>query len=484
MGKRCQIQKRSREESSGYVDQPKPGKSPTIKKLNAVMGKIVWAPQEGPQYLAMTCPVEDLLFGGARGGGKSDFLLGDWIAHASRSNGYASGIIFRRTTPQLEQLIKRSKQIYPLLGAKWMAGIKTWIFPCGSTLKMRWLEREEDADNYQGHEYTWIGVDEAGTWPSPAPIDLLRATLRSPHGVKCVIRLTANPGGLGHQWIKDRYVTPVEPKTPFYDKEKHVWRVYIPSRLTDNKKLIESDPTYINRIMSSGPAWLVRAWLNGDWDASANDNYFDEKALKINGKPLVKTDIRGRDQGDWCDVVYATVDTAMKDGAEHDGSAVVYWLKKAASPYKLVLLDWDIIKIQAASLDEWMPKITQRLEYFAKEWNARKGSAGGFIEDKVSGIVLNQQMKKRGMNFTPIPSEMTAMGKSGRCMAVSNSVYSNLVKISEEAYNKTLTYNGETKNHLLSQVCSFVIGQKDGARDLLDCFCYGIQIALANTKGI
>ena len=439
------------------------------------LGRIVWAPQSGPQTLLLTCPVEDILFGGARGGGKSDALLGDWIAHASRSHGWARGVIFRRTTPQLEEIIQRSKELFPPLGARWLAGIKTWVFPCGSRLKLRWLERDEDADNYQGHQYTWIGFDEVGIFPDPAPIDKLRATLRSTHRIQCVMRATANPGGVGHQWLKERYVLPATPLTPFFDAERRVWRVFIPSRLSDNKKLTENDPGYIDRLKSSGPPWLVRAWLEGDWDASAGDSFFIEDILMRDGAPVA-----------WpsrCDEVFAIIDTALKDGAQHDGTAVTYYARNTFYGTPLTVLDWDVLQIEGASLDSWLPNVFGHLEYLARETSARRGSFGAWIEDKASGIVLLQQARNKGLPAHPIDGALTAMGKEGRALNASPHVYGGKVKISRYAYEKTVIYKNQSRNHFLSQVCGFRMGQKDGPRDLLDTFTYGVAIALGNSDG-
>lgn len=446
-----------------------------VQQSTPARGRIVWAPQQGPQTLLLSCPIEDVLFGGARGGGKSDALLGDWAAHAGRSNGHASGVIFRRSTPQLEEMIKRSKDLYPALGAKWFAGIKTWVFPCGSRLKMRWLERDEDADNYQGHQYTWIGIDEGGTWPNPDPIDKLRATLRSPHGVRCVMRTTANPGGVGHQWLKERYVMPAAPLTPFFDEEKRVWRVFIPSKLSDNRKLIEADPTYIERLKSSGPPWLVRAWLDGDWDASAGDSFFTEAALLVDGAPV--------EYPTRCDQVYAVIDTALKDGAQHDGTAVVYYAKNKISGIPLTILDWDVLQIEGALLDSWLPTVNKRCEQLAVETRAREGNTGLWIEDKASGIVLIQQGIRMGLPVSPLPAAMTAAGKEGRAFSVSPYVYQDKVKISQYAYHKVVSYKNQSRNHFLSQVCGFRTGQKDGPRDILDCFTYGVAISLGDSEG-
>ncbi|GGA00377.1 hypothetical protein GCM10011408_21620 [Dyella caseinilytica] len=402
-------------------------------------------------------------------------MLGDWIGHASRSHGHARGVIFRRTTPQLEEIIQRSKELFPPLGAKWLAGIKTWVFPDGSRLKMRWLERDEDADNYQGHQYTWIGVDEIGIFPNPDPIDKLRATLRSPWGIPCVMRATANPGGVGHQWLKERYVLPAKPMTPFYDAFREVWRVFIPSKLSDNKKLLENDPTYISRLKSAGPEWLVRAWLHGDWDASAGDSFFTEAILLQDGQPV-----------DWperCDDVYAVVDTAMKDGAQHDGSAVMYYARNTFYGTPLTILDWDVRQIQGIDLEEWLPQVTQRCEELAQLTRARRGSLGAWIEDKASGTVLIQQGQRAGLPVNAIDGSPTALGKEGRCLAASPHVYQHKVKMSRYAYEKTVIYKGQSRNHALSQVCGFRPGQDKGPRDLLDTFTYGVLIGLGDSDG-
>jgi len=438
--------------------------------------KIVWRPQPGPQTLLLSCPIEDVLFGGARGGGKTDALLGDWVAHAGRSNGHASGLIVRRTTPQLEHLIKRSKELYPQLGAVWMAGTKTWHWPCGSALKMRWMERDDDADHYQGHQYTWIAPDELGTWHNPDPIDKLRATLRSPHGVRCVMRATANPGGPGHQWIKERYILPAPPLTPFFDAERRVWRVFIPSRINDNRKLLDADPGYIDRLKASGPPWLVRAWLEGDWDASAGESFFPEASLLVDGAPP-----------EWpsrCDQVFAVIDTALKDGIEHDGTAVVYFAKNRIAGIPLTILDWDVIQIEGVLLDAWLPSVNARLEHLALETKARHGNIGMWIEDKASGIVLLQQAARRRLQAYPIDGKLTMLGKEARALSVSGYVHSGRVKISRPAYEKVSSYKMQARNHFLSQICGFRLGAKvPHHMDLLDCFCYGVSISLGDSDG-
>ncbi len=240
--------------------------------------RVAWAPQPGPQWAAIHCPVPDLFYGGQRGGGKTDYLLGDFARQEYEHGPYAHGILFRRSMPELDEVIKRSRQIYGLLGWDYSEQKKTWTAPTGATLKLRFLDRDADAALYQGHQYTWLGVDEAGTWPSPAPIDELWATLRSAQGVPCVRRLTGNPGGVGHHWLKERYITPA---MPF---EAHAWQpqpelnptlwltsVFIPAKLEDNAILMANDPKYEERIAAAaaGNVALWQAWRYGNWDVIA-----------------------------------------------------------------------------------------------------------------------------------------------------------------------------------------------------------------------
>jgi hypothetical protein len=243
------------------------------------LANVLWQPNPGPQTAMVTCPVFELFFGGARGGGKTEASIGDWLLHAEEYGENASGIFFRRTLIQLDDVIKRTRRMFVKVGAKYNTQSKTWIFPNGAQLKFRYLEKDTDAEEYQGHEYTRVYVEEVTNFPSPTPIMLLLGTVRSGHGVHCGMRLTGNPGGPGHAWVKRRYIDPA-PKGYKIIKEAiklpdgyvspvanmEMERVFIPSQLKDNPKLMENDPAYIGRLANTGSAQLVKAWLTGDWD--------------------------------------------------------------------------------------------------------------------------------------------------------------------------------------------------------------------------
>lgn len=224
---------------------------------------LLWKPNVGPQAALVNCPVPDVFFGGARGGGKTEGSLGDWLLHQGRYGRFAQGIFVRRTLPQLEQVVERAKRLFMPVGAVFKEQRKTFEFPNGSTLKFRYLDGAKDAENYQGHEYTRVYVEEATNWPSFEPIDLLRATLRSAAGVPCYLRLTGNPGGAGHQWVKQRYIDAAPPMTVICDAESGAKRVFIPSKLADNPYL---GADYVSGLKSIGTPEIVRAWLDGDWN--------------------------------------------------------------------------------------------------------------------------------------------------------------------------------------------------------------------------
>ena len=237
-----------------------------------------WAAQPGPQADAIGadwCP--ELLFGGAAGGGKSDFLLGDFLQGVPRYEAAWQGVLFRRTFRELEELLARAHQVFPPSGGKWEASKDRWRWPNGAVLRLRYLERDADATRYQGHSYAWIGWDELCQWASPFAYRFLRGRLRSAQVVPMKrIRSTANPGGVGHQWVKAMFIDPAPGGyVPVMDAVTGMERMFIPSRLHDNRVLVTADPGYEGRLRGLGSPELVRAMLDGDWNV-VSGAYFPE----------------------------------------------------------------------------------------------------------------------------------------------------------------------------------------------------------------
>lgn len=235
--------------------------------------RVVWRPQPGPQKALIDCPLHELLYGGARGGGKTDGVLGKFALKAERHGRDFNAVFFRKEMPQQDDLIERARSIYTPLGASWADQKKLFTFPQGGRVRFRPLENVTDAEKYQGQNLTDAAIEEAGNYASPAPIDMLFGALRSVNGVPIQLILTANPGGPGHHWIKDRYVDPWPAGMKVLERQLPNGAIhrycYIPSRVGNNRILLANDPGYVDRLHLVGSPELVKAWLEGDWNVIA-----------------------------------------------------------------------------------------------------------------------------------------------------------------------------------------------------------------------
>lgn len=231
---------------------------------------LAWAPQEGPQSALVECDLPEVFFGGARGGGKTDGVLGKWALKEARYGPGFNAMMFRRTMVASEDAIERSREIYTLLGARMVNG--AWRMPHGGRIGFGYLDNVKDADAWQGRNLTDVWIEEAGLFASADAIWRLFGVLRSAHGVPVQMILTGNPGGPGQHWIRGRYELHPFPQRPrvlrraLPDKSTHLVAI-IPSRIANNKILLARDPGYISRLHLVGSAQLVKAWLNGDWTA-------------------------------------------------------------------------------------------------------------------------------------------------------------------------------------------------------------------------
>lgn len=240
--------------------------------------EIVWSPQPGPQAALIDCPFPEIFYGGARGGGKTDGVLGKYAIKAEIYGSAFNALFFRKELPMLDDAIERSHQIFGALDAEWHEQKKMWRFAGGGRLRFRPLERVQDAEKYQGQNVSDACVEEAGNYPDPKPIDRINGVLRSVAGVPTQLVLTGNPGGPGQNWIKARYIDPAPMgmralfrTLPNGNVHKYV---FIPSKLQNNRALMVNDPDYVNRLYLVGSDELVRAWLDGDWGV-VEGAYFD-----------------------------------------------------------------------------------------------------------------------------------------------------------------------------------------------------------------
>lgn len=250
----------------------------TVYKAGELYGgkRCAWVPQ--PRQAEFMRRYEDeVLFGGAAGGGKSDALVIEALRQIKIP--HYKGLILRKTYPQLAELIDKSFLYYPLIDkkARYNDSKHTWKFSSGAKIIFGSLQHDKDKYNYQGQAYDYIAFDELTHFTWDEYSYLMSRNRPNGPGTRCYMRASANPGGLGHAWVKERFITPMPPMTTIREevelllpgglKEKR-WktRVFVPSKVTDNKALMTNDPNYIVRLASM-PEAERRALLYGDWDA-------------------------------------------------------------------------------------------------------------------------------------------------------------------------------------------------------------------------
>jgi len=230
----------------------------------------LWIPQPGPQTLACTCPCDIIFYGGTRGGGKTDTVLGRQLRGAEIYGAQWNGLIIRRKFKdfhelrvRIDALIRKGLPAVRIGGDQQTNFIR---FVNGAQFMMTAVMRLDIADSFQGMQFPEIAIDEAPNFPFIAQlIEKLKGCNRSPYGVPCHIFLTGNPGGPGASVVKHRFISPAPPGTVLRDPSGET-SVFIKSRLEDNKILVEKDPGYVRRLRSIRDPALRAAWLEGNWD--------------------------------------------------------------------------------------------------------------------------------------------------------------------------------------------------------------------------
>ena len=236
----------------------------------------IWTPQ-ARQKIFLARPEYEALYGGAAGGGKSDALVVEALRQVSIP--WYRGLILRKTYPELRELIEKSERYYPAAfpGARYNAANHCWRFPSGAKILFGSLQHSADRLKYQGQAFDFIGFDELTQFREEEYRFLFSRNRPGGPGTRVYLRATANPGGVGHGWVKARFITPAPPMTPIREtvtwrapdgtaRQSEQTRIFVPSSVYDNPALLENDPGYIRRLASL-PEAEKRAMLYGDWDS-------------------------------------------------------------------------------------------------------------------------------------------------------------------------------------------------------------------------
>lgn len=209
----------------------------------------------------------ETLFGGAAGGGKSYGQLVDGLLYALKYP-KSKQIIFRSTFADLEKsLIRTSMNLYPLSIANYNDSKHTWKFKNGSIIDFGYIQYEKDVYQYQSAEYDVIRFDELTHFTEfmyTYLISRCRGANPYPKGIKS----STNPGGIGHNWVKERFIDIGAPNvvhTCKLETGETTTRIFVPSLVQDNKFMLEYDPDYIKRL-DALPEKERKALKYGNWD--------------------------------------------------------------------------------------------------------------------------------------------------------------------------------------------------------------------------
>ena len=240
--------------------------------------KIHWKPQP-KQEIALQAIEDEILYGGARGGGKTDAGQA-WLMYDIDKPRYRA-LVIRRNATDLDDWIDRAKHMF--LPAKGVFTGDTFTFPSGAKIRTGHLKDDNAYSKYQGHEYQKLLLEEITHIASESNYEKLLGSVRSTiPEIKPQVFATTNPDGPGYKWVKKRWNIPDNPTDIIRTKDEITGRtrIFIPSRVQDNPTLMQNDPGYIKYLESIQDEDLKEAWLNGNWGGITLKGAYYRKQLQ------------------------------------------------------------------------------------------------------------------------------------------------------------------------------------------------------------
>lgn len=254
---------------------------PAIKEILQDENNIAFKPNKGPQNDFLASSEREVLYGGAKGGGKSYALLVDPLRYMGCRHSRA--LIIRRSTPDLRDMVAKAQHLYPKAypGVKWSANQNMFTFPSGARIEFTFCETASDLPRFQGINMTYCGLDEAASHPYlPELLNYIRSNIRSvdPINAPPMLRMTANPGEVSSAYLRREFVERSPANETFWESVKifdirtkqhrtvNISKKYIPATIFDNEYLLQDD-SYL-ATLASLPETKRKQWLEGNWFVS------------------------------------------------------------------------------------------------------------------------------------------------------------------------------------------------------------------------
>jgi phage terminase large subunit len=230
-------------------------------------------------------------YGGARGGGKSHWLLAQMGGDdCQRVEGLKCLLLRKVGKANLESFEDLRRRVFPKLPHIFTSSRGHLTFDNGSRIIAGHFQHESDIDSYLGLEYDVIGIEEATTLTWRKYNDIRTCCRTSKPNWRPRIYSTTNPGGVGHAWYRREFIDPylrsgipsptgrgiegegqTSTSVPLQGEGQTInsspspSTLFVPARITDNAFVNREYKTVLERL--SG--WQKRAWLHGDWDIAA-----------------------------------------------------------------------------------------------------------------------------------------------------------------------------------------------------------------------
>lgn len=240
---------------------------------------MTWIPHAGAQTEFLSRSEFEVLYGGQAGPGKTDCLVAGLTRDIERPR--YKGLLVRRTFPQLQEIIDRCWRVYPQMGGTYRATEKRWQFGSGAVIDLGHMQHEDDKYNYMGKEYHRIGIDELTQFTETQYTYLFSRLRTTDPDIRPQILSTTNPGGIGHYWVKERFVTITDHGKTHFDPKTGLSRIFIPGKLEDNPTLLSNDPAYVMRLEALPEIEKMRL-RHGIWDAFEGQ-IFTELSQRLHG---------------------------------------------------------------------------------------------------------------------------------------------------------------------------------------------------------
>lgn len=402
------------------------------EQINAAKAAGFWTPLPGPQTLAcqltmMTPKYREILFGGARGPGKTEWSI---IVMAERiDNPRYQGLVLRKNADDLTDYCVRCEEMYQYASVVVRRNPMVLRFGVnalrakGAMIRGGHLHDKTSYIKYQGQQFSRIAIEELTQIPSELLYKQIMSSCRSVYKeMNPQMILTANPGGVGMGWVKRRFVEPVDKNmdeyteteldngdtliesdrvkwwqkqyfwtdnkgvkrvtvwNEIYDKQEETWRCFVPATIDTNPILTENDPQYVKMLegLKTTDEALYNAWRHGDWSVFTGQVFteFDRQKHVINNFADIGTTTEEFEKSpkiismDWG---YSD-DTAIYFTALIDGRPVTY--KEMVGNQKLAS-EWG------KEIREYIEASEQRIDYFIypSDMEDRKNGKSSPIDD-------------------------------------------------------------------------------------------------------